>query len=92
MDFLDNAVEKIGEAFGVVTATTEKAINVGKKKYNIAALENKLKKCYIKLGKEYFEILNSAEDIEPKNKEKLDEIKNLLNEIELAKAEIEKMK
>lgn len=92
MSILDNAVEKFGEAMGVVASTTEKAVKVGKKKYNIAALNNKLDKFYIELGKAYFDKNKESENLEPQCKEIINDIKDILTKIEIAKAELEEIK
>lgn len=91
MSMFDNAVEKISEALGVVASTTEKAVDVGKKKYNIAALNNKLEKQYALLGKLYYESNKDVEIALP-YKTAVDEIKQLISQINEAEEQLENIK
>jgi hypothetical protein len=91
MDFFNTATEKIGEVFEVVTSTAEKAVNTGKKKYNIATLENKLNKCYIELGKAYYETFKNDQNLDEEKKAKINEAGELIAAIEKAKKEIEEL-
>lgn len=63
MDFLDNAVSKAKEVFDVAYKKTEEAVNTGKQKFDVAAIENKLNKDYAKLGKIYYALIKDSEDL-----------------------------
>ncbi len=88
----DDVVKKVGEAAGVVASTTEKAVSIGKRKYNIAALENKINKCYNQLGQIYFEMAKNDENAESSVKELIKEIETAMSQIEAERAEIEELK
>lgn len=90
MASFDNITKKIGEAAGVVASATEKALNNGKTKYNIAVEENRINKCYKELGKIYFEIAKSDENAEETVKELINVIENSLEKIEELNREIDK--
>ena len=91
MNMFENAVEKIGEAFGVVASTTEKAVDVGKQKYNIAVLNNKLEKQYALLGKLFYES-NKAVEVTASYKAAVDEITQLISQIKDAEEQLENIK
>ncbi len=88
----DDVVKKISEAAGVVASGAEKAVGVGKRKYNIAALENKINKCYIQLGKLYFEQAKNDGNVDNDVKDLISEIDTALSQIETERAEIEDLK
>ncbi len=92
MSMFENAVEKIGEAFGVVASTTEKAVDVGKKKYNVAVLNNKLEKQYALLGKLFYESNKDSGEVSVPYKNSMEEITKLISEISKAEAELENTK
>jgi hypothetical protein len=92
MASLDDFVEKIGEAAGVVVSTTEKAVSKGKIKYNIAAEENKINKCYNELGRIYFEMVKEDENADFNIKELIKNIELSSLKIGELKAELEKPK
>ncbi len=91
MSMFENTAQKISEALGVVAATTEKAVDIGKKKYNIAALKNKLEKQYALLGKLYYESNNTADASLP-YKAYIDEISHLISQIENEEKILENIK
>ncbi|MBE6728698.1 MAG: hypothetical protein E7568_00505 [Ruminococcaceae bacterium] len=88
----DDVMKKLGEVADVVASTTEKTVNIGKQKYNVAVLENKLKKCYEELGKVYYNEAVNNPEISGEIKEVIDRINGLIIDIETAKAEIENLR
>ena len=92
MDFLDNAVEKVKDAFDVVCKKTGDVVNVSKQKIDVASIETKLAKDYEKLGKIYYEMIKNAETpseeitiLKNNIAEKIDNIKALKTEINNSK-------
>lgn len=75
MDFLNDVLEKAKDVFDVAKEKTEEAVAVGKQKYDIAMLENRLNKSYGALGRICYENYKNDENAP-------DEIKALINEVE----------
>ena len=73
MNFLNETIDKAKDLFSVAKQKTEEAVNVGKQKYDIVALESKTQKLYSKLGKMAYPLLMNQENLSP-------EIKNLVLE------------
>ncbi len=85
MDFFENAVSKAKDVFDVACKKTGEAVNLGKQKLDIAALENKIAKDYERLGRIYFEQIKETDDLN----EAVAKIKNAILE---KQANIEKIK
>ena len=88
MDFLDNAIVKAKEAFGVVSKKTEEIVTTEKQKFDVNSLKAKLQKDYAKLGKYYFETVLANGEADENVKDTVEAIKEKLNEIEKLNAEI----
>lgn len=95
MDFLENAVGKAKEVFEIAYKKTEGAVNTGKQKIDVAAIENKLSKDYEALGKLYYESIKDAEDLgediaalKSSIEEKLENIASIKDEINRAKNKV----
>ncbi len=82
MDFFDNVLNKAKDVYGVAKKKTTEAYNVGKQKYDIASMENKLAKSYEALGIVCYENFADSENIS-------DEVKALISQISREKEEIE---
>lgn len=50
MDFFDTALDKAKETWEIVSKKTEEVVDVQKKKFNIASLENQCAKAYKSIG------------------------------------------
>lgn len=74
MDFLDNAVNKAKEVFDVACKKTNEVVTTQKQKFDVATVESKRNKDYIKLGELYY---NQIKDTEIENQE----IKELVDAI-----------
>ena len=88
MDFLDDAVSKAKEVFGVAKRKTEEVVTTQKQKFDIASIENKLEKDYAQLGKVYFVSLVNKEIEDAKVKEIVDAIKEKNQKIAELKEEL----
>ncbi|MEE0946460.1 MAG: hypothetical protein U0M42_06515 [Acutalibacteraceae bacterium] len=91
MSKFDNAATKIGEALGVFASATEKVVEKGKSKYNIAVINNKLEKAYTNLGKTFFENNSKNESIDGQYISIFNDIKKLITELNTAKEDAEKI-
>ena len=91
MDFLKETLNRAKEAFDVAKQKTTEAVNVGKQKYDIASMENKLSKQYQKLGEACFNTIKDDTQSE-EIKILVGQIKAQLADIEQARAELLKMK
>lgn len=92
MDFLDEVVTKAKDMFDIAKNKTEEAARIGKQKFDIASMENRLNKSYGALGRLYFENYKSEENIPDELKALIFEINSELETIEIARAEIAKIK
>lgn len=90
MEFFEETIEKVKEAFDVAQKKTTEIVSVGKQKYDIAAMESKLGKMYTKLGKIVYPTLTGDEQGEVA--QIVNEIKEQLSKIEEAKEELSKLK
>ena len=93
MDFFDNAVVKAKEAIDIACKKTNEVVNVGKQKFDIASIENKLCKDFEKLGRLYFEIIKDCDtenddvnNLKAEITDRLDKIKELKEEINSVKS------
>lgn len=64
MEIFDNALNKAKEVFEVAYNKTGEVLSVQKQKFDIASLEAKREKDYTELGKIYYALLKSSENIE----------------------------
>lgn len=88
---LDNVFEKAKDVFETAYRKTENAVNAGKQKLDIAALENKLNKSYEILGKVcYDEISHGGSFDADASKPILDDIEEKRKQIEELKKEVAK--
>ena len=92
MDFLNECLDKAKDLFETAKEKTDKAVAIGKQKYDIAALESRIGKSYQALGRVCFENYKGDENAP-------DEIKALISQIEaeketiaLSREELERMK
>ncbi len=89
MEFdVNNLLEKTKETIEVVAKATKKTACVQKKKFDVAAVQNRLDKAYKNLGKVYFESLeneNAAENLEIA----IQNVKGVIAELDEAKKELE---
>lgn len=92
MDFLKETLNRAKEAFDVAKQKTTEAVNVGKQKYDIASMENKLSKQYQKLGEACFNTIKDDDTQSEEIKILVGQIKAQLADIEQARAELLKMK
>ena len=92
MDFLDEVLGKAKDMFDIAKNKTEEAVAIGKQKYDIASMESRLNKSYGALGRLYFETYKSEENIPDELKALIMEINSELEAIEIARAEIVKIK
>lgn len=92
MDFLNETLSRAKEVFDVAKQKTTEAVNVGKQKYDIASMENKLSKQYQKLGEVCFKVIKDDDTQSDEIKTLAGEIKEQLADIEQARAELLKMK
>lgn len=92
MDFFDDTLEKVKAAFDVAQKKTSEIVSVGKQKYDIASLENTLSKLYSKLGKKSFVHFCKQESDNQEINEIILQIKQNLQKIEEAKAELSRLK
>ena len=88
MEFdVNNLLEKTKETIEVVAKATKKTACVQKKKFDVAAVQNRLDKAYKNLGKVYFESLeneNAAENLEIA----IQNVKGVIAELDEAKKEL----
>ena len=61
MDFFDEILDKAKVAFDVAVKATEDAVDTGKQKFNVAALENKITKDYKALGEAFYSFKKTGE-------------------------------
>ncbi len=92
MDFLNECLDKAKDIFETAKEKTDKAVAIGKQRYDIAALEGRINKSYQALGRICFE--NYKGDAAAP-----DEVKALIAQIEaeketitLAREELERMR
>ena len=89
MEFdMNSFLEKTKETIEVVAKATKKTACVQKKKFDVAAVQNRLDKAYKLLGKAYFESLENDEDnfaVEAA----VQNVKAILAELEEAKNQLE---
>lgn len=91
MEFND-AVNKTKEAFAVAKDKTAEIINVGKMKYDIAALERELGKLYTALGMKTYENIGNLQNADSDILDAAERIRLKKEEISAAKAELLKAK
>ncbi len=92
MDFLDDVLAKAKDVFDIAKNKTEEAVAIGKQKYDIASMENRLNKSYSALGRVCFETYKNEENISDEIKALINEIESEMEAIEKAKIEINKIK
>lgn len=92
MDFLDEAIVKAKDMFSVAKKKTGEAVAIGKQKYDIASIENRLNKSYVALGKICYESFKNDDSASDEIKALISQIESEINEIELAKEEIVRIK
>ncbi len=92
MDFFDEVLVKAKDMFDIAKNKTEEAVTIGKQKFDIASMESRLNKSYNALGRLCFETYKSDENISDEIKALINEIESEIEAIELAKAEIVKIK
>lgn len=92
MDFLDDVLEKAKNVFDVAKNKTEEVVAIGKQKYDIAAMENRLNKSYNALGRLCYENYKADDSCADEIKALIAEITSEIEAIQLARAEIVKMK
>lgn len=92
MDFLDDAVSKAKEAFGVAKKKTEEVVTVQKQKFDIASIENKREKDFAELGKLYFEKVKDTENEDVKMQKIVNDIKEKTAKIAELKEELSSAK
>lgn len=92
MNFFDEALEKAKVALDVAQKKTSEIVSVGKQKYDIASLENTLSKLYSKLGKKSFMYFSKEETNNTEIKEIVSQIKEQIEKIEEANAELSRLK
>ncbi len=92
MDFFDEVLVKAKDMFDIAKNKTEEAVTIGKQKFDIASMESRLNKSYNALGRLCFETYKSDENISDELKALINEIESEIEAIELAKAQIVKIK
>ncbi len=92
MDFLDDVLVKAKNVFDIAKNKTEEAVAIGKQKYDIASMENRLNKSFNALGRITFETYKDDEQVSDEIKALINEIESEIEAISIAKAEIEKIK
>lgn len=92
MDFFDDAVNKTKEVFDVVSKKTGEVINVGKIKYEIAALKSKAQKDYETLGKIYYNQLKQSGEVSADVAELFSAIEEKCERIEVLESAIKDLK
>lgn len=91
MDFINETFDKAKDLFSVAKQKTEEAVNVGKQKLDIAAVENKMAKLYTKLGKEAFSVLANMENMPQEIAGLIEEIKENKELLASLKSDLGKM-
>jgi hypothetical protein len=91
VDKFDETVQKAKDVFESAVKKTEEFVFIGKQKISITALENKLSKAYIQLGKLQFNALKDCEIEDAKVSSAISEIKRIKSEIQLLLTEVEKV-
>lgn len=92
MDFLDDVLVKAKNVLDIAKNKTEEAVAIGKQKYDIASMENRLSKSYNALGRLTFETYKNDDAVSDEIKALINEIESEIEAIVIAKAEIEKIK
>ena len=92
MDFLDDVLVKAKNVFDIAKNKTEEAVAIGKQRYDIASMENRLNKSYNALGRLAFETYKQDADVSDEIRALINEIESEIEAIGIAKAEIEKIK
>lgn len=88
MEFFDEAVFVVKDAFGKVCQKTEEVVSVQKMKLNIASLENKQAKDFEALGRYCFESVMASTDADEPAKAIAEEIAARAEEIRKAKIKL----
>ncbi len=88
MDYINEALNKTKEVFGVVKQKTSDAIDIGVQKYDIAVLERDLSKLYNKLGKSAYAVFCDSENTPDELKREIEAITLKQKQILKAKAEL----
>ena len=91
MEFIDETLNKAKEAFDVAKKKTTEVYNIGKQKYDIANMENKLSKSYKELGMAAYNVLKEYDNMPDDIKTRFADIEAQIKEINQAKAEVVKM-
>ncbi len=92
MEFLDEVLVKAKNVFDVAKNKTEEAVAIGKQKYDIASMESRLNKSYNALGRLCYENYKCDENAADEIKALILEITSEIEAIELARAELVKIK
>ncbi len=92
MDFLDEVLVKARDMFDIAKNKTEEAARIGKQKFDIASMENRLNKSYNALGRICYETYKAQDEISDELKALINEITSEIEAIEEARAEIVKIK
>ena len=92
MDLFDNAINKAKEVFDVAYKKTNDVVTTQKQKFDVASIESKRNKDYIRLGEIYYNMIKDTEtentevnDLVKSITEKNEKIKELKQEINSAK-------
>lgn len=92
MGFLDDAINKTKEVFDVACQKTGEVVTTEKQKFAMASLKSKREKDFADLGKIYYELVKSCNDVDDNTRNLVDAITEKTEEIKRLSEDIQSIK